>query len=209
MSVWDTCLQITVVCTVIGAWVGAFPIPLDWDRPWQVSTHTAVSEDTLMCLCVCVCHDTLWLWILTGLAFCRFGLFPAAWVLWLVSWLGLSPLLPGSTIIASILHTSASDGQICVCLPVNVTVRVLSVFQLSSSNYIFLFIVDIYSVCHLWDRLFCINTRLNKKKSYLDTERVLEDFFFFYRNKASLLLQCAFSFRFYSASVTCYWSDDL
>ena len=22
-------------CTVVGAWVGAFPIPLDWDRPWQ------------------------------------------------------------------------------------------------------------------------------------------------------------------------------
>lgn len=36
MSVWDTCLQITVACTVVGAWVGAFPIPLDWDRPWQV-----------------------------------------------------------------------------------------------------------------------------------------------------------------------------
>uniref|UniRef100_A0A3B4F2L7 Phosphatidylinositol glycan anchor biosynthesis class F n=1 Tax=Pundamilia nyererei TaxID=303518 RepID=A0A3B4F2L7_9CICH len=36
MSVWDTCLQITVACTLIGAWVGAFPIPLDWDRPWQV-----------------------------------------------------------------------------------------------------------------------------------------------------------------------------
>lgn len=37
MSVWDTCLQITVACTLVGAWVGAFPIPLDWDRPWQVS----------------------------------------------------------------------------------------------------------------------------------------------------------------------------
>lgn len=36
MSVWDTSLQITVTCTVIGAWLGAFPIPLDWDRPWQV-----------------------------------------------------------------------------------------------------------------------------------------------------------------------------
>lgn len=21
---------------VIGAWVGAFPMPLDWERPWQV-----------------------------------------------------------------------------------------------------------------------------------------------------------------------------
>lgn len=36
MSVWDTCLQITVACTLVGAWIGAFPIPLDWDRPWQV-----------------------------------------------------------------------------------------------------------------------------------------------------------------------------
>ncbi|KAM3859724.1 phosphatidylinositol-glycan biosynthesis class F protein [Diretmus argenteus] len=36
MSVWDTSLQITVACTLVGAWVGAFPIPLDWDRPWQV-----------------------------------------------------------------------------------------------------------------------------------------------------------------------------
>lgn len=36
MSVWDTCLQITVACTLVGAWLGAFPIPLDWDRPWQV-----------------------------------------------------------------------------------------------------------------------------------------------------------------------------
>lgn len=23
------------VFTIIGAWLGAFPIPLDWDRPWQ------------------------------------------------------------------------------------------------------------------------------------------------------------------------------
>ncbi|KPP70698.1 phosphatidylinositol-glycan biosynthesis class F protein-like [Scleropages formosus] len=36
MSVWDTSLQITTACSVIGAWLGAFPIPLDWDRPWQV-----------------------------------------------------------------------------------------------------------------------------------------------------------------------------
>ncbi|XP_076855821.1 phosphatidylinositol-glycan biosynthesis class F protein [Brachyhypopomus gauderio] len=35
MSVWDTSLQITSGCSVVGAWVGAFPIPLDWDRPWQ------------------------------------------------------------------------------------------------------------------------------------------------------------------------------
>ena len=22
---------------MLGGWLGAFPIPLDWDRPWQVS----------------------------------------------------------------------------------------------------------------------------------------------------------------------------
>uniref|UniRef100_A0A673LQC5 Phosphatidylinositol-glycan biosynthesis class F protein-like n=1 Tax=Sinocyclocheilus rhinocerous TaxID=307959 RepID=A0A673LQC5_9TELE len=36
MSVWDTSLQITTGCSVIGAWLGALPIPLDWDRPWQI-----------------------------------------------------------------------------------------------------------------------------------------------------------------------------
>ena len=25
--------------TVIGAWLGAVPIPLDWDREWQVFTE--------------------------------------------------------------------------------------------------------------------------------------------------------------------------
>lgn len=28
--------QCSIVFTLIGAWLGAFPIPLDWDRPWQV-----------------------------------------------------------------------------------------------------------------------------------------------------------------------------
>uniref|UniRef100_A0A2D4FWQ0 Phosphatidylinositol-glycan biosynthesis class F protein n=1 Tax=Micrurus corallinus TaxID=54390 RepID=A0A2D4FWQ0_MICCO len=36
MSIWDNNLQITTICSVMGAWLGAFPIPLDWDRPWQV-----------------------------------------------------------------------------------------------------------------------------------------------------------------------------
>ncbi|XP_041353060.1 phosphatidylinositol-glycan biosynthesis class F protein-like [Gigantopelta aegis] len=26
----------TTICSIIGAWLGAFPIPLDWDRPWQI-----------------------------------------------------------------------------------------------------------------------------------------------------------------------------
>ncbi|NXU90059.1 PIGF protein, partial [Xiphorhynchus elegans] len=36
MSIWESSLQITTVCSILGAWFGAFPIPLDWDRPWQV-----------------------------------------------------------------------------------------------------------------------------------------------------------------------------
>ncbi|NWR14691.1 PIGF protein, partial [Emberiza fucata] len=36
MSIWESSLQITSVCSILGAWFGAFPIPLDWDRPWQV-----------------------------------------------------------------------------------------------------------------------------------------------------------------------------
>ena len=29
-------LQATCLSTCVGAWLGAIPIPLDWDRPWQV-----------------------------------------------------------------------------------------------------------------------------------------------------------------------------
>jgi len=29
-------LFLNCICTLVGAWLGAFPIPLDWDRPWQV-----------------------------------------------------------------------------------------------------------------------------------------------------------------------------
>ncbi|XP_032039904.1 phosphatidylinositol-glycan biosynthesis class F protein isoform X1 [Aythya fuligula] len=35
-SIWENSLQITTTCSILGAWFGAFPIPLDWDRPWQV-----------------------------------------------------------------------------------------------------------------------------------------------------------------------------
>ncbi|XP_070569633.1 phosphatidylinositol-glycan biosynthesis class F protein-like [Ptychodera flava] len=31
----ESCLQQTTVITLIGAWLGAFVVPLDWDRPWQ------------------------------------------------------------------------------------------------------------------------------------------------------------------------------
>ncbi|XP_071834977.1 phosphatidylinositol-glycan biosynthesis class F protein-like [Apostichopus japonicus] len=31
----ELCLLYIVVCSYVGAWLGAFPIPLDWERPWQ------------------------------------------------------------------------------------------------------------------------------------------------------------------------------
>ncbi|XP_031549097.1 phosphatidylinositol-glycan biosynthesis class F protein-like [Actinia tenebrosa] len=41
ISNWLECtaesyFQCCMTLTVFGAWLGAFPIPLDWDRPWQV-----------------------------------------------------------------------------------------------------------------------------------------------------------------------------
>lgn len=35
-SVWENSLQITTISSFVGSWLGAFPIPLDWERPWQV-----------------------------------------------------------------------------------------------------------------------------------------------------------------------------
>ncbi|XP_023341525.1 uncharacterized protein LOC111711407 [Eurytemora carolleeae] len=32
----DTCLYYNTLFSLVGAWLGAFPIPLDWDRDWQV-----------------------------------------------------------------------------------------------------------------------------------------------------------------------------
>ncbi|WWC92410.1 uncharacterized protein L201_007367 [Kwoniella dendrophila CBS 6074] len=31
----ERALVYPVIGTIIGAWCGAIPIPLDWDRPWQ------------------------------------------------------------------------------------------------------------------------------------------------------------------------------
>jgi hypothetical protein len=33
----ETIVFIPTISTLAGAWLGAFPIPLDWDRPWQVT----------------------------------------------------------------------------------------------------------------------------------------------------------------------------
>ena len=39
-------LQHVVALTVLGAWLGAFVIPLDWDRPWQVRKISSTSRTT-------------------------------------------------------------------------------------------------------------------------------------------------------------------
>lgn len=31
----ESVIQISAVTSIVGAWIGAFPIPLDWDRDWQ------------------------------------------------------------------------------------------------------------------------------------------------------------------------------
>lgn len=41
--------------TIIGAWFGAFPIPLDWDRPWQAWPITC-------CLGACAGHSVSVVW---------------------------------------------------------------------------------------------------------------------------------------------------
>lgn len=35
-------LVYVVVCTLMGCWLGAIPIPLDWDEPWQKWPLTCV-----------------------------------------------------------------------------------------------------------------------------------------------------------------------
>uniref|UniRef100_F7ESW7 Phosphatidylinositol glycan anchor biosynthesis class F n=1 Tax=Monodelphis domestica TaxID=13616 RepID=F7ESW7_MONDO len=44
-SIWDNSLQITTMSSVIGAWLGAFPIPLDWERPWQSGQRKGCSYE--------------------------------------------------------------------------------------------------------------------------------------------------------------------
>ncbi|XP_060025889.1 phosphatidylinositol-glycan biosynthesis class F protein isoform X1 [Lagenorhynchus albirostris] len=39
-SIWENSLQITTVSSFLGTWLGAFPIPLDWGRPWQVGFNS-------------------------------------------------------------------------------------------------------------------------------------------------------------------------
>ncbi|XP_036604166.1 phosphatidylinositol-glycan biosynthesis class F protein isoform X2 [Trichosurus vulpecula] len=48
-SIWDNSLQITTLSSVIGAWLGAFPIPLDWERPWQCKIADHQLSEGLSC----------------------------------------------------------------------------------------------------------------------------------------------------------------
>ncbi|XP_060590232.1 phosphatidylinositol-glycan biosynthesis class F protein-like [Ruditapes philippinarum] len=38
----ETTVFISSITSVVGAWLGAFPIPLDWDKPWQAWPITCV-----------------------------------------------------------------------------------------------------------------------------------------------------------------------
>ncbi|KAK3094079.1 hypothetical protein FSP39_023958 [Pinctada imbricata] len=38
----ESVVQIVTILSILGAWLGAFPIPLDWDRPWQIWPITCV-----------------------------------------------------------------------------------------------------------------------------------------------------------------------
>lgn len=44
----ESVIYITSISSVVGAWLGAVPIPLDWDRPWQVQDQFCA----FMCVCV-------------------------------------------------------------------------------------------------------------------------------------------------------------
>lgn len=48
-------------CTVIGAWCGAFPIPLDWDRWWQRWPITCFVSATIGAL-LSPLFTYIWLW---------------------------------------------------------------------------------------------------------------------------------------------------
>uniref|UniRef100_A0A8C2UGF5 Phosphatidylinositol glycan anchor biosynthesis class F n=1 Tax=Chinchilla lanigera TaxID=34839 RepID=A0A8C2UGF5_CHILA len=42
-SIWENSLQITTISSFVGAWLGAFPIPLGWERPWRYTTFGYVA----------------------------------------------------------------------------------------------------------------------------------------------------------------------
>lgn len=64
-SVWENSLQITTISSFLGSWLGAFPIPLDWERPWQVGFsylklkdkcfyNNKMEDTTYVCMYVCM-----------------------------------------------------------------------------------------------------------------------------------------------------------
>ena len=83
----ESVIYITSISSVVGAWLGAVPIPLDWDRPWQVqdqfcafmrvcdnipdcvslqlccSIASCVASELCGCVSVCmfVSHNSYWI----------------------------------------------------------------------------------------------------------------------------------------------------
>jgi len=39
---------VAFAAAILGAWVGAFPIPLDWDEPWQTWPISCVAGATIV-----------------------------------------------------------------------------------------------------------------------------------------------------------------
>ncbi|XP_059747543.1 phosphatidylinositol-glycan biosynthesis class F protein isoform X2 [Bos indicus] len=46
-SIWENSLQITTISSFVGIWLGAFPIPLDWGRPWQNENFSLDYKDSI------------------------------------------------------------------------------------------------------------------------------------------------------------------
>ena len=49
------CLHCVCLVTLLGAWLGATPLPLDWDRDWQVMKD-ACTQCNILTKLVIVCY---------------------------------------------------------------------------------------------------------------------------------------------------------
>ncbi|KAH3848362.1 phosphatidylinositol-glycan biosynthesis class F protein-like [Dreissena polymorpha] len=60
-TVQEIAVFYSVVCSLLGSWCGAAPIPLDWDRPWQAWPITCVLG-AILGHCAGLLMATLYLW---------------------------------------------------------------------------------------------------------------------------------------------------
>ncbi|KAM9187738.1 phosphatidylinositol-glycan biosynthesis class F protein isoform 3-T3 [Dugong dugon] len=56
-SIWENSLQITTISSFIGSWLGAFPIPLDWERPWYGPSPVRLERPLAMWLALLFHHS--------------------------------------------------------------------------------------------------------------------------------------------------------